>query len=91
MRIPREWQREVDKGRLLLVSPFAESQERATAELAQERNKFVATVADQVCFIYTTPGGTLELLAKEMREAGAGPCFTGSGSIAGPPLIFEVR
>jgi hypothetical protein len=70
MRIPREWQRQVGKGRLLLMSPFAESRKRATADLAQERNKFVATVADRVCFIYTTPGGTLESLANELREAG---------------------
>ena len=70
MRIPREWQRAIEKGRLLLVSPFAGSQKRATAELAQERNKFVAAVADRVCFIYTTPGGTLESLANELREAG---------------------
>ncbi len=70
MRIPREWRQGIEKGRVLLVSPFAGSQKRATAELAQERNKFVATVADRVCFIYTTPGGTLEGLANELREAG---------------------
>lgn len=70
MRIACEWQRAVEKGRLLLVSPFAGTQKRATAELAQERNKFVATVADRVCFIYTTPGGTLESLANELRDAG---------------------
>jgi len=70
MRVPLEWQRAIEKGRLLLVSPFAGSQKRATAELAQERNKFVAAVADRVCFVYTTPGGTLESLANELREAG---------------------
>lgn len=65
MLVPLEWQRAMEKGRLLLVSPFDGSQERATAELAQERNKFVATVADRVCFIYTTPRSTLETLAAE--------------------------
>ena len=60
----------IEKGRLLLLSPFAGSQKRATAELAQERNKFVATVADRVCFIYTTPGGTLESLANQLRSGG---------------------
>jgi predicted Rossmann fold nucleotide-binding protein DprA/Smf involved in DNA uptake len=69
MRITREWQREVEKGRLLLVSPFAGSQKRATAELAQERNKFVAAVADRVCFIYTTPGGSMESLARYSRQS----------------------
>jgi len=70
MRIPREWTQAIEKGRLLRVSPFAGSQKRATAELAQGRNKFVATVADRVCFIYTTPRGTLESLANELRGAG---------------------
>lgn len=70
MRVPLDWQRAVEKGRLLLASPFAGSQRRATIELAQERNKFVAAVADRVCFIYTTPGGTLEALANDLREAG---------------------
>jgi hypothetical protein len=57
----------IEKGRLLLLSPFAASQKRATAELAQERNKFVATVADRVCFIY---GGTLQSLANQLRSGG---------------------
>jgi predicted Rossmann fold nucleotide-binding protein DprA/Smf involved in DNA uptake len=70
MRIPREWQQAIKTGRLLLLSPFAGSQKRATAELAQERNRFVAAVSDKVCFIYTTPGGTLESLADELRSAG---------------------
>jgi len=27
-------------------------------------------VADRVCFVYTTPGGTLESLANELGKAG---------------------
>jgi hypothetical protein len=70
MRIPLEWRTGVDSGRLLLMSPFAEGQRRATAELAVERNRFVAAIAGRLCFIYTTPGGTLEALAGKLREAG---------------------
>lgn len=70
MRVPGEWKQTVEKGRLLLMSPFAGSQKRATVELAQERNKFVAAVADRVCFVHTTPGGALESLAHELRAAG---------------------
>lgn len=70
MRIPREWQRAIEKERLLLASPFAGARKRTTAELAQERNKFVAAVADRVCFVYTTPGGTLESLATDARNVG---------------------
>jgi len=70
MRIPREWKQAIEQNRLLLVSPFTGSQKRATAELARERNWFVAALADRVCFIHTTPGGTLAALAAELRTRG---------------------
>ena len=70
MRLPGEWKQAIENSRLLLLSPFAGAQKRATAELAQERNRFVAAIADRVCFIYTTPGGTLESLANDLREDG---------------------
>ena len=70
MRIGRDWQRAIEGGRLLLASPFAEIHRRATGDLAQDRNEFVAAVANRVWFIHATPGGALELLANRMREAG---------------------
>lgn len=65
MRIPSEWRPHSEKGRLLLLSPFSEKERRATSDLARERNRFVARIADAVCFIYTEPGGTLDKLATE--------------------------
>ncbi|HPC60304.1 MAG TPA: DNA-processing protein DprA [Verrucomicrobiota bacterium] len=70
MRLPREWRGAIQQGRLLVVTPFVGSQKRATAELARERNRFVAAVADRVCFIHTAAGGALESLANELRRAG---------------------
>ena len=70
MRIGRDWQRAIEGGRLLLASPFAGTHRRATGELAQERNEFVAAIANRVWFIHVTPGGALKLLANRMREAG---------------------
>lgn len=70
MRVPGDWEKAIESSRLLLLTQFTGSQKRATAELAQQRNKFVAAIADKVCFIYTTPGGTLESLANDLRDAG---------------------
>ena len=70
MRIPSEWKKAIERGRLLLLSPFTGAQKRPTVKLAQQRNEFVAAVADKVCFIHTTPGGTLESLATDLRKQG---------------------
>lgn len=70
MRIPTELRPHIEKGRLLLLSPFSEKERRATSVLARERNGFVASIADKLCFIYTEPGGSLEALAAEMTALG---------------------
>src|SRR6516164_10193990 len=45
-RLPRPWQKAIDAGRLLLLSPFNEKDKRVTAQLAAERNRFVAAISD---------------------------------------------
>jgi predicted Rossmann fold nucleotide-binding protein DprA/Smf involved in DNA uptake len=42
-RLPGKWQKAIDAGRLLLLSPFREKDKRVTAELAAERNRFGVT------------------------------------------------
>ena len=70
LRLPAEWKRPLENGRLLLLSPFEAKHHRATAELARRRNEFVATVADKVCFIHVSPGGELEALRGLLCESG---------------------
>jgi hypothetical protein len=70
MRIPRELRPHIEKGRLLLLSPFSEKERRATSVLARERNGFVARIADKLCFIYAEPGGSVQALAAEMKVLG---------------------
>lgn len=70
MRIPSELRPHIEKGRLLLLSPFSEKERRATSDLARERNGFVARIADKLCFIYAEPGGSLQALAAEMKVMG---------------------
>jgi predicted Rossmann fold nucleotide-binding protein DprA/Smf involved in DNA uptake len=55
-RLPGEWKLPLDQGRLLIVSPFEEKHRHPTAELAQERNEFVAALADNIFVAYAFPG-----------------------------------
>jgi predicted Rossmann fold nucleotide-binding protein DprA/Smf involved in DNA uptake len=70
MRIPRDWRTGIEVGRLLLVSPFAFSDHRVTATLAEDRNEFVAALAAEVCLVHVSPGGKLSSLADKIRSWG---------------------
>jgi hypothetical protein len=66
-RLPRDWQRAIDTGRLLLPSPFTEKHKRVTAPLATKRNRFVAAISDEVLNIYAlAPGRPKPLSAVRM-------------------------
>ena len=75
IRLPTAWKTGIGQGRLLLLSPFAESIRRPTVELSEKRNEFVANLADQVLFTYANPGGKTEALAKSVISSGK-PVFT---------------
>lgn len=66
MRLPVEWKQPIEQGRLLLVSPFAERVRRPTRETAQQRNRFVAALADAVFVAHATPGGKTEAICREI-------------------------
>ncbi len=70
MRLPSAWKTAVAQGRLLLLSPFEERFRRPTTALADKRNEFVASLADEVLFAYAEPGGKLEALAKKVIASG---------------------
>jgi predicted Rossmann fold nucleotide-binding protein DprA/Smf involved in DNA uptake len=69
-RLPREWRKAIETGRMLLLSPFDDKQKRATAELAAERNRFVAGIADEVLIAYAHPGSKTETLFREVLATG---------------------
>ena len=64
MRLPPEWKAPLAAGRLQVLSPFAEQDRRVTAELARERNAFVAAIADRVLIAYAQAGGKTEAFAR---------------------------
>lgn len=65
----------IEAGRILLVSPFGSNYRRATAELAERRNRLVAAMASRVFISHAAPGGKTEALCREMIEMGK-PLFT---------------
>lgn len=69
-RLPEEWQKAITAGRLLLVSPFSDKEKRVTAQLAEERNRFVAALADEILIAYAYPNGKTEKLARELLNSG---------------------
>ena len=68
MRIRTDWRPFVVTGRLSVVSAFSENKRRPTVRLAEERNRIVAILADEVLIPYAAPGGKTEHLAREILE-----------------------
>ncbi len=56
MRIPTAWRPAVEEGRLLIASPFSASQSRPTADLAIQRNRFVAALETEMFVSHAEPG-----------------------------------
>jgi predicted Rossmann fold nucleotide-binding protein DprA/Smf involved in DNA uptake len=73
LRLPTNLRKALDDGRLTIVSPFPETEKRATADLARLRNRFVAALADDVVFAFVSPDGSLSHLAKEIAGWGVKP------------------
>src|SRR5208283_3434015 len=64
-RLPAQWAIAVASGRMLILSPFAATATRITAELAARRNESVAALADEIYIAHATPGGHLESLSRK--------------------------
>lgn len=58
--IPRAWDPALAEGRLLVVSPFPDSQRHVTRYLALQRNQFVALLADALFVPFAMRGGSTE-------------------------------
>jgi len=71
-RIPSEFRKPIDDGRMLLISAFSEKQTRATSETSVERNRLVAAISDVVLVPYAAAGGKAEALCREI--IGRGHC-----------------
>ena len=70
MRMPKEWKQGIEKGWILVVSPFEKKNNRMTAELAEKRNRFIAELADEILIAHANEGGKLKKFAFELIESG---------------------
>ena len=70
LRLPPTQRKALEAGRLTVVSPFAAGEARATAELARQRNRVVAALAERVVFGFVSPGGNLAALRDELHGWG---------------------
>ena len=75
MRMPAAWKQAIVDGALLITSPFETKYRRVTKELAEQRNRFVVSLADEIIVAHASPGGKLERLCQEMPTTGK-PCWT---------------
>jgi len=60
IRMPAEWRRALEGGRLLLLSPFEKRPQRPTTESSHQRNELVAALSDEIFIIHAEPGGSIE-------------------------------
>lgn len=69
-RIPMEWQKAIHAGKLLLLSPFGDKDKRVTTELAAKRNRFVASICEEVVIPYAAPESRTAAIALDLLTAG---------------------
>jgi len=70
MRFGKSLNENVQKERVLVLSPFEENVKRPTAETSQRRNQFVGALAAAVFVVYAEPGGKTEEFCKSVLRSG---------------------
>jgi predicted Rossmann fold nucleotide-binding protein DprA/Smf involved in DNA uptake len=70
MRLPDAWCTRLAESRLLVLSPFAPQHRRPTAALAEQRNRFAATLADAIFVAHAGAGSRTEQLCRDMMAQG---------------------
>ena len=66
MRVRSEYRPALERGRLLFLSPFAETKKRPTTRSSSTRNRFVAMLADSLLLAYAAPASKTEQLCQEV-------------------------
>jgi predicted Rossmann fold nucleotide-binding protein DprA/Smf involved in DNA uptake len=90
MRIPSEWRPAIEAGRMLVFSPFRAGARRMTGKLAEQRNRFVAALADAVLIIHAAPGSKTEQLTRILL-AQRRPTFTIESSYNGNAIAIGAK
>jgi len=77
-RLPPEFRKPINEGRLLLLSAFEEGEDRVTRASSAARNKQVAELGDLLFVPYASPGGMVEVICGDVARSGK-PVFTFDG------------
>jgi predicted Rossmann fold nucleotide-binding protein DprA/Smf involved in DNA uptake len=70
MPVPKDYQRPIAKGRLLLLSMFASHCQQTDRSLVLIRNAFVAGLAEALLFIHAAPGSRTETMLPKLGFIG---------------------
>ncbi|KJU84073.1 hypothetical protein MBAV_003749 [Candidatus Magnetobacterium bavaricum] len=68
--IEPQLRRQIDKNRLLIITPFEETVKRVTGETAGLRNRLMLELADEIVVAYAGKGGNLDKLVSETMTSG---------------------
>jgi hypothetical protein len=69
-RIPVKWKTEIEKGRMLVISPFKEYQKYITKEVSLKCNDLAARIAGHVLIVHASEGGGLQGQVERWKEKG---------------------
>jgi predicted Rossmann fold nucleotide-binding protein DprA/Smf involved in DNA uptake len=75
LRIPSDYRKPLDDGRLLVLSPFGEDCKKTAKRTTRIRNTLVAAISDVVFVPHASPGGNTEKLCEELISHGK-PLYT---------------
>jgi hypothetical protein len=67
-KLEPEFEKPLQEGRLLIISPFDKTVKRVTEETAETRNKLMIDLADNITIGFASPGGQLEELLKGIEK-----------------------
>lgn len=68
MRLKSEYKEPIEKGRLLILSPFINKLVRPTTTTTIYRNRIVASLADAIIIVHAEPNGRIEQLSQEISS-----------------------
>jgi predicted GIY-YIG superfamily endonuclease len=67
-KLEPEFEKPLEQGRLLIITPFDKTIKRVSSQNAHTRNQLMTTLADKITIGYASLGGQLEELLKEIEK-----------------------
>ena len=67
-KIEPEFEKPIEQGRLLIITPFDKTVKRVTELTAETRNKLMIDLADNITVGYASEGGQLEKLLQDIEK-----------------------